>query len=373
MSCRSLVRLVSSSLLVFAGLAAITPCLAVSGFVPAKRIGPDERPPYPLTAYFNALEGEVSVRLSIGETGKVTGAEITRCPGSKDHWKRIETSVLAWRFEPATKNGQPVASELERSYEFLAEWNDSLARMYPRPNKEVFEELTALFAELGLEAQVQDAENQLLLLNKRRYRKKRFPGVDPQKLPIESPRSFSLHCFVPPAVEPARVYCNGMLHSRGKRGLTGGKLERFVLDRLDARLGVPGRTIPVGQSRRFQLAKELSAGFADKKNAAPTSTSNIDPRIGPFEQSKHLLETKVKPSYPVANRISREENVLTYAAIIQEDGAVVVGRGSAKNPPRGFDAAARMALMFWRYAPTRAGDRPVPSFVTIRVKYSLGR
>ena len=65
------------------------------------------RPVYPAEALQRGIQGTVELNILIGETGKVTHAEITRSVAGLD--AAAITCVMAWIFEPARKGGRPVA------------------------------------------------------------------------------------------------------------------------------------------------------------------------------------------------------------------------------------------------------------------------
>ncbi len=361
------VHLVSICLLV---LAALSPSLAEEGFTPAKRLGAHERPAYPSGAYLLSLEGRVTLRVSIDASGHVTQVSIKECPGPAKEWEPLRKTVSAWEFAPARQDGEAVASELDLDYEFELDWSPSLARMYARPNKEVFQTLANLFDEWKLKPQHVDDDNQLLLITNRRLRQQSFPGLEELRLPSGLPDRMTLHCFVSPAVEPARVYCNASLHQGGQKGLTGGRLERWVLDRLDERLGTPGHTIPRGYERRAALARKLAATFTDADVLPEFSTAAItktQPKTFPELHAK----TRVKPRYPARKALAGKQGRLMYETLVQEDGALVVGRMLSREPAQGFDESSRMAFLFWRYQPARLKDGPIPYLSTATISFSL--
>ncbi len=66
---------------------------------------------YPARALRNGDEGTTGVRLNVGTDGRVTNCEVTRSSGSNE----LDTTTCRLlerrgRFNPATQNGQPVAS-----------------------------------------------------------------------------------------------------------------------------------------------------------------------------------------------------------------------------------------------------------------------
>ena len=71
-------------------------------------------PPYPPFARRLAQEGTVLLRLSIGTDGHVTGATVIRSSGHSRLDEAAQLWVKAhWRYRPATRNGQPIPSQVE--------------------------------------------------------------------------------------------------------------------------------------------------------------------------------------------------------------------------------------------------------------------
>lgn len=67
------------------------------------------RPVYPAEALQRGIQGTVHLNILIGESGKVTHAEITHSVAGLD--AAAITCAMTWVFEPARKGGRPVASK----------------------------------------------------------------------------------------------------------------------------------------------------------------------------------------------------------------------------------------------------------------------
>ena len=76
-----------------------------------------ENPYYPAKAIRLKLKGEVKTQFTVTTTGRV--ADIQFAPGSHRYLRRAVEEVLKnWRFQPATKDGKPVAVSLKRYFNF---------------------------------------------------------------------------------------------------------------------------------------------------------------------------------------------------------------------------------------------------------------
>jgi len=66
------------------------------------------------------VEGSVTARLQVDAKGRVSDAEIVSRSGARD--RELDRAVLAtvrdWRFEPAMRNGQAVASSVQLPVDF---------------------------------------------------------------------------------------------------------------------------------------------------------------------------------------------------------------------------------------------------------------
>jgi protein TonB len=72
--------------------------------------GSEAQPAYPPSERRAEAEGTVTVRVSIGADGRVTAVERLSA-SSEPFWRATERHALRnWRFQPATRDGRPVAS-----------------------------------------------------------------------------------------------------------------------------------------------------------------------------------------------------------------------------------------------------------------------
>lgn len=78
--------------------------------------------PYPRRARRRGLEGVVELRILVGATGEVERAVVERSSGHDVLDEAAKSGVARWRFEPALRDGKPVAAWIRRTIRFrLAE------------------------------------------------------------------------------------------------------------------------------------------------------------------------------------------------------------------------------------------------------------
>ena len=75
---------------------------------------------YPDRASRDGLEGTVRLRISVDAQGRVTSAKVLSGPGIELNEAAL-AAILTARFEPATKEGEPVATSMIYLYVFTLE------------------------------------------------------------------------------------------------------------------------------------------------------------------------------------------------------------------------------------------------------------
>lgn len=76
------------------------------------------RPTYPPAAFRAGEEGTVVVRVDVDASGNPTSASVETSSRSRDLDRAAVEAVKKWRFEPAIKDGKPVASAANVPVEF---------------------------------------------------------------------------------------------------------------------------------------------------------------------------------------------------------------------------------------------------------------
>lgn len=76
------------------------------------------QPLYPYRAKQLAIEGYVTVRFLVSQTGSVLDLNILEAKPVGFFEQAVENTIRRWRFKPARKNGQPVETWVKTSIEF---------------------------------------------------------------------------------------------------------------------------------------------------------------------------------------------------------------------------------------------------------------
>jgi protein TonB len=78
-------------------------------------------PDYPPSLVREGLEGSVTVRVNIDETGRVTAVELVKATNRAFFEETREQALRFWRFKPATSDGTPIASQQVLTVQFNLE------------------------------------------------------------------------------------------------------------------------------------------------------------------------------------------------------------------------------------------------------------
>jgi TonB family protein len=89
--------------------------------------------------------------------------------------------------------------------------------------------------------------------------------------------------------------------------------------------------------------------------------------------SQLTLVKSVQPQYPFKAEKSLVEGWVELDFTVTDTGAVEDVAVDAAKPPGVFEAAARAALLQWRYKPLVRDAKAVATRVRIRIRFSLGR
>lgn len=83
-------------------------------------------------------------------------------------------------------------------------------------------------------------------------------------------------------------------------------------------------------------------------------------------------EEYLRPPYPDSMRSSEKEAVIRLSLSIDERGRVVAVSPVGAVEPAFLNAARAHILKRWRYQPATENGRPVPSTLTVRLKFEIG-
>ena len=77
-----------------------------------------QEPLYPATLKAQGIEGDVTVLVTIDESGKVTSVQIIKPSPYPEFNESARATAMAQRYEPATRDGVPVSNPLTYTYRF---------------------------------------------------------------------------------------------------------------------------------------------------------------------------------------------------------------------------------------------------------------
>ena len=254
-----------------------------------------------------------------------------------------------------------------------------VARMYPRETGSVWTEVLKVLQQAGVEIEVIDRDGRFLVTNPVDVEPKYFGfAINALGNTLESGR-VTLHVFVPPFIEPARVYVGSILEAVSTQTVAGSPLSvttrlygatafgTWLFDKLSARLGSPGEPIPQGAVARAKLARSLTPGKPDPCLARIEADG---PHDGHVEPPKKIHDEA--PMYPGTAHARGQQRVLVLEASLLEDGFSWPTRiVSGATVDEDFSTAAIGAVGLWRYRPARVSGCPTPSVMTVTVAFSL--
>jgi protein TonB len=82
-----------------------------------RRVG-GASPDYPLWARRRGIEGSALLRFVVDAEGRVSQVRVVSTEGSARFGDVARRTIDTWRFEPATKDGRPVAVKCQQRVEF---------------------------------------------------------------------------------------------------------------------------------------------------------------------------------------------------------------------------------------------------------------
>ena len=241
------------------------------------------------------------------------------------------------------------------------------ARMYTLPSRQVWDTALATFKQLGIGVKEVDRDAQAAFTSMTDLDRRMMPVPDMPSPYL--PRSVQFHVFVSPFVEPARVYIGSVVKADNRlephlSGFVYGvrALEDWLFARLEARLGQTGHAMPDSAIARAALARSLGG-------PPPVDGCGTDPPPhGPITEPLPIKITRVQPIYP--GKEGYVPAAVTVMATLLEDGAIVEARPLANSGPTvQYAQSAVEAVRLWRYRPTRLGECPIQTVMTVQVNF----
>ncbi len=100
--------------------AAAAPAAAATGGASAPRPLSSPAPVYPRGALRNSVSGDVQLRIEVGADGVPTEVEVVGSSRNRELDRAAVQAVRRWRFQPAMRNGVPVAASVQQTISFEA-------------------------------------------------------------------------------------------------------------------------------------------------------------------------------------------------------------------------------------------------------------
>lgn len=273
--------------------------------------------------------------------------------------QRVVLFAIAWLALPGwTQESQPDA---------LAPNAPGLEyrRQFSRSSEELWNEVHALVSELKLAAAKENAHDGVLITA---WTKLSRPENRPA-LPSELSKShvkrgiYQLHIFVPRLAKPAVVQVNALL--RFERGdgtsrttIDEGSVERWLLDRLEQRLGEKGLLFDPARS---SCAVQSEPMTLDEALAAGGPSGFVPPQV---------LHREVL-LYPEADVRAGNSGKVIVQATVDELGTVTAVRVRGRPTGEQLRAAALLAVPFSRYRPASLNGCPVAVYVNETVNFKV--
>lgn len=325
------------------------------------------QPFYPNEARLAGTTGWVRVTVHVAPSGEVSEVEVLESDPAGVFDGSARKAVMQWRYQPATRDGEPVAAVEEFTLQFALAGGPEEPKPPAPPGSEPHR-LVVIQAEAP-----------------RRPPPPPPPGAKGQESPIflayEKPPRL-VHMEQPTYPEVAR-----------EAGIEGRVVLSLVVDEegrvIDAEVivaqppdvfeeaaleavkqwryepahqkGEPVK-VRVGQSIEFSLPEEEETPAEEE--GSPIHMEYDEPPV--------LLHMEA-PKYPEAAREEGVEGKVVFSIVIDEEGKVVEAEVVTSEPEGIFEETAREALMKWRYEPATVEGRPVKVRVGQTVEFTLSK
>jgi periplasmic protein TonB len=136
-----------------------------------------------------------------------------------------------------------------------------------------------------------------------------------------------------------------------------------------ANLGTSGLGTDLGNTGNALLYGSTGPAAAPLAPASKIPPRAAGPlRVGGMVAEANLLQ-RVQPVYPALARAARVEGEVAFTAVISKEGRVENLKLVSGHPL--LVAAAREAILEWRYRPTMLNGQPVEVLTTITVRFRL--
>lgn len=249
----------------------------------------------------------------------------------------------------------------------------SVGLMYPVSTSDAWAALLKVTDQYDLKADSRVDDNGLLITRALPVERRKF-GVHAGDIsPTLRSGRVRLHVFVPPFIEPARVYVGSTMVAELARIENGTRASMLVynvdqigtwlLGRIAAQLKTEGRLIPQDPGRRASLAKSLLPGGNHR------CLTLIEKNSQPSSPAMPLPLHREQPVFPKA-RLDGTSRTVTVRSVVGEDGFAwpigVTGGPTVDD----YATTAMGAAALWRFFPrTIDGCPAVTPLITTQLSF----
>jgi TonB family protein len=336
--------------------------------VPAKVLERTE-PVFPLQARAAGIEGDVRFRADITSTGTVERVEILSVPQADVGFEAaVTTAVSRWRFSPGLLRGAPVPSEYRGTLSFSLRLPGQA--IFAASSKDAWTAVLDLFRQFKIPVETRDNVNQLVKSGRVRYLALPLPDLASiSRPPGFRPERLTIHVFVTPGIEPARVSIGSVTElepiasndTRNYKSYDPDPVARWFFEELSRRLGARMEMLAASAERRAEQARTLMpVGLTD---ACATAPAKLVPRSAKTSGSGVVTAPerlyRVEPDYPRELAEARTGGLVIFHGEITEHGTLINPEmTSPANAPPAFVAAAQLAFAQWRFFPPKENGCP---------------
>lgn len=303
-------------------------------------------PAYPEKAMDEEVEGEAAYLARVAADGSVAAVVVESVPAA-DHGfeEAVASAVKGWRFTPARRDGLAVESTVRGKLRFTLDSTMSRARAFPVAPSRLFEA-----ARLALEAIEREDPSEGILFGR---------SATP-----EGPVRYFV--FVPPNRIPSRIYVGsesavGFSDGPAPRRYNDPRVARAFLDALEARVGTPGRFLPLwGEARVSALRKTGSEADCPATVAPGSPAEFLAAASGKRKPDGDAIPVPIRESRLDTGGEGGRVNV-----VVNDDGVVVLARPVSARASEVEIATAVASLL--RFRPASRDGCPVPAARTIEL------
>lgn len=151
--------------------------------------------------------------------------------------------------------------------------------------------------------------------------------------------------------------------------------QKAALDRTTAEKAAADQALAEQQARLAAQQKTVQQAAVAKRqavaDAAPAASPEAADSTSGFVPAVKI--SNFNPRYPVQAQRANQEGYVVVKFTVRPDGRPADVEVTSSEPRRIFDRAATDAVERWKFKPALRDGKPVPSTVTNRIDFKLGR